>query len=87
MVAFGFLVQNLGRWPGPTNGTLSIYECRFSGGDTMSWGGGALKPYLSKKMFELSALTSDEDAKTSSAGPHARAQATWKNSLFVLMVA
>ena len=35
MVAFGFLPQNFGRCRGPTNGTLSFSECRFSGGDTM----------------------------------------------------
>ena len=39
MVAFGFLPQNFWRWQGPTNGTLSFYECRFSGGDTMRWWG------------------------------------------------
>ena len=31
VVAFGFLPQNFGRWRGPMNGTLSFYECRFSG--------------------------------------------------------
>ena len=33
VVAFGFLPQNFGKWWGPTNTTLSFYECRFSGGD------------------------------------------------------
>ena len=28
-----FLPQNFRRWWGPTNGTLTFYECRFSGGD------------------------------------------------------
>ena len=39
MVAFGFLTQNFGRWQGPTNDTLSFYECRFSEGNTMRWWG------------------------------------------------
>ena len=34
VIAFGFLPQTYGRWWGPMNGTLSFYECRFSGGDT-----------------------------------------------------
>ena len=34
VVAFGFLPQNFERWQGPTNDTLSFYECRLSGGDT-----------------------------------------------------
>ena len=39
MVAFGFLPQNIGRWPAPMNGTLAFYECKFSGGGTMRcWG-------------------------------------------------
>ena len=39
VVAFGFLPQNLGRCYEPMNGTLSFYECRLSGGDTMRWWG------------------------------------------------
>ena len=54
MVAFGFLPQNFWKWQGPTNGTLSFYECRFSGGDTIKWGRGGTQtlPYA-KKLFEL----------------------------------
>ena len=37
VVAFGILPENFGRWWGPTNGNLLFYECRLSGGDTMSW--------------------------------------------------
>ena len=51
MVAFGFLPQNFWKWQGPTNGTLSFCECRFSGGDTIKWGGGELKPYLMQKNY------------------------------------
>ena len=36
MVVFGFLLQNFGRWQGATNGTLSIYEWRSSGGNTQT---------------------------------------------------
>ena len=36
VVAFGFLSQNFGRWQGPTNGTLSFYECRLSDGGTQT---------------------------------------------------
>ena len=36
MVAFRFLLENFGRWWEPTNGTLSFYECRLSGGDTQT---------------------------------------------------
>ena len=32
VVAFGFFLQNFGRWQGPVNGTLSFYEYRFIGG-------------------------------------------------------
>ena len=39
VLAFDFLLQNFGRWQGPMNDTLSFYECRFSGGDTMRWWG------------------------------------------------
>ena len=35
-VAFGFFSQIFGIWWGPTNGILSLYECRFSGG--IPWG-------------------------------------------------
>ena len=41
---FAFLLQNVGRCWRHTNGTLSFYECRLSGGDTQR--GGILKPYL-----------------------------------------
>ena len=34
VVAFGYLLQNFGKWQGATNGTLSIYERRFSRGDS-----------------------------------------------------
>ena len=37
VVAFDFLPQNFGEWQGPINGTLSLYECRLSGGDTQRW--------------------------------------------------
>ena len=36
VVASGSLPQNIGRWQGPTNGTLSFYESRLSGRDTQS---------------------------------------------------
>ena len=36
VAAFGFLPQNFGSWWGPTNDTLSVYECRFSGRDTQT---------------------------------------------------
>ena len=36
MIAFGFLPENFERWQGPMNGTLAIYECRLSGGDTQT---------------------------------------------------
>ena len=39
MVGFGYLLQTFERWWGLMNGTLSFYECRFSGGETMSWWG------------------------------------------------
>ena len=32
MVTFGFLPQNFGKVGGSTNGTLSLHECRLSGG-------------------------------------------------------
>ena len=34
-VPFFFLPQNFERWQGVINGTLSFYECKFSGGDSM----------------------------------------------------
>ena len=37
VVAFHFLLPNLGRRRGPMNGTLSFYECTLSGGDTQRW--------------------------------------------------
>ena len=37
VVSFGFSPQNFGRMVGPMNDTLSFYEGRFSGGDTMRW--------------------------------------------------
>ena len=33
---FGFVPQHFGMWRGPMNGTLSFYECGFSGGDTQN---------------------------------------------------
>ena len=33
-----FRPRNVGRWRGPMNRTLSFYECRMSGGDTLSSG-------------------------------------------------
>ena len=39
VVASSFLPQKFGRWWRPTNGALSFYECRLSGGNTQrSWG-------------------------------------------------
>ena len=35
MVALGYLPQNFGRWPVPTNSTLSFYGWKLSGGDTL----------------------------------------------------
>ena len=62
MVAFGFLPQKFGRWQGPMNGTLSFYECRFSGGELV----GAPNPYLMQNnLFELFARTGGKDAKNS----------------------
>ena len=46
MVAFGFLPQHCKRWWVPTNGTLSFYECRLSGEDTL------ILPYA-KEFFEF----------------------------------
>ena len=60
MVALGFLAQNFGRWWGVMNGTLSFYECRFSGGDTMRWWGHS-NSTCAKEFFELFALTGDRD--------------------------
>ena len=34
MVTFHFLSQNVRRWQGPINSTLSFNECRLSEGDT-----------------------------------------------------
>ena len=59
MVAFGFLLQTL-EVVGSTNSTLSFYECRFSGGDTLRCWGHSTLPYL----FELLTLTVDREAKT-----------------------
>ena len=36
LFAFWLLPQNYGRWQGPTNGTLSFYWCRLSGGGTQT---------------------------------------------------
>ena len=49
LAALGFLPQHYGRQLGPTNGTLSFYECRFSGGDTMRWRGHST-PTLHKRI-------------------------------------
>ena len=62
VVAFGFLLQNVGRWYGPTNCTLSFYECRFSGGDTITcWR--TLKPNLMQKTLKF-LLMGGGDIKT-----------------------
>ena len=46
------------------NGTLSFYECRFSGGGYQEVFG-TLKPYLMQKnLLELFTLTGGGDAKT-----------------------
>ena len=37
VVAFGILPYNFGRWRGPTNVTLLLHECSFSGGNTLRW--------------------------------------------------
>ena len=59
------------------NGTLSFYECRFSGGDTMRWWG-ILNPYLmQKKLFELFTLTGGRDVKNS--GISVCTRAIWGN--------
>ena len=34
VVSFDFLPQNSGRWWGPTNVILSLYDCRLSGENT-----------------------------------------------------
>ena len=50
VVTFGFLHQNFGRWQGSMNGTLSFYECRFSGENTMRrWGHS--KPNVSERIW------------------------------------
>ena len=49
MVGFGYLPQNFKWWWVPMNGTLSFYECRFSGGDTMKWWGHS-NPILCKRV-------------------------------------
>ena len=62
VVAFGFLLQNFGRWRGPMNGTL----CHsMDGGSVVGtpWGGGIVKPYLQNIFFKLFALTRGRDAE------------------------
>ena len=72
VVTFGFLSQNFGRWRGPANGTLSFYECRFSGGDTMRWWGHSNPTiYAKKNLFELFTLTGIGDANTLGTRTHA----------------
>ena len=44
-----FLPQNLGRWQEPTNSSLSIYEWRFNGENTMRWWGHS-NPTLCKRV-------------------------------------
>ena len=66
VVAFGFLPQNFGRWWGPTNSTLSVYECRFSGGWWRHWNPTKCK----KKLFQRFALTGGRDTKTLGASTH-----------------
>ena len=39
MVAVRYLTENFGRWQGPTNGTLSFYGWKLSGGDTQKVAG------------------------------------------------
>ena len=39
VVVFGLLPQIFGRWRGPTNSILSLYQYRLSGGDTQMWWG------------------------------------------------
>ena len=50
VVAFGFLRQKLWRWWGSTNGILSFYKCKFSGGVTMRWWE-HLNPIICKRIW------------------------------------
>ena len=50
-------------WQGPTDGILSFYECRFSGGDTMRWWRHS-NPTLCKKIcLNFFALTDSRGTK------------------------
>ena len=85
MVAFGFLPRNCGRWWGPMNGTLSFYECRFSGGchEVVV----TLKRYLMQKnLFELFALRGSGDTKTSGASAHTDEPPLWnfQNTIYIV---
>ena len=68
VVTFGFLPPNLVRLQGPTNGTLSFYECRFSSGDTMRWWGYSNPTLCKRKYLNFFALTGSEDANISYVG-------------------
>ena len=66
MVTFTFYAQNFGRWEGPTNPILSLYDSWLSGRDTET-----LLAVIPKKP-EIFALTGDRDTK------HLfRTRATW----------
>ena len=52
------------------NGTLSFYECRFSGMDTMRWWGHSNNTLCKKHLLELFSLTGGRDIKTSGVHAH-----------------
>ena len=62
VVGLGFSPQNFVKWQGPTNGTLSIYECRFTVRDTMGWGGAHKLYIMQNNLLDLHSQTA-RDAK------------------------
>ena len=83
-----FFSPNVGRWQGPTNVTLSFYECRFSSWDTMRWWGYSNHTLCKRIDLNFFALTCNGDARTSSrcdcAIAHTRA--TWWNFHYCLFI-
>ena len=53
MAAFSFLPQNFGRCQGPTNGSLSFYECRSSGNHEVVGSAGHSNPTICKRICIL----------------------------------
>ena len=68
VVASSYLLQNFGRWQGPTNVILLLSDCRLSGGDNQRWGN--LKPTCCNQKIELFALNRGRDARTFRLHPH-----------------